>query len=509
MSEKSTKPNFTQRFLDKVERVGNKLPQPVSLFLILIGLVLLASWIVSMMNITVVHPGNGSEVKAVNLLSGEGIRRIFVDMVKTFTDFPPLGLVLVVMLGIGIAERSGFIAAALKAFVKSVPKQLVTFSVVTAGMLSSVAADAGYVVLIPLGAAIFYGMKRHPLAGLAAAFAGVSGGFGANIFLTSLDPLIAAFTEPAARIMDPSYTVDATSNWYIMAASVPVLAIAGTWVTDKIVEPRLGKYVREGDLEDESNELTKLEKKGLLFAILSMVAASIILMFMVIPENGILRDEDGGIQVFLRSIVAIMFFMFLIPGLVYGIVTKSITNDKQMSKMSSEAMASMGGYIVLAFAAAQFVAYFNWSNLGQIVAISGADFLQNIGFTGIPLLIVFIIVSSFINLAIGSASAKWAILAPIFVPMFMLMDPAYSPETIQAAYRIGDSYSNILTPLLPYFPLVIVFAQKYVKDVGIGTLISLMLPFAITFAIVRIPMFIAWIMLNIPLGPGAPTYYLP
>jgi aminobenzoyl-glutamate transport protein len=240
-----------------------------------------------------------------------------------------------------------------------------------------------------------------------------------------------------------------------------------------------------------------------------MVAASIILMFMVIPENGILRDEDGGIQVFLRSIVAIMFFMFLIPGLVYGIVTKSITNDKQMSKMSSEAMASMGGYIVLAFAAAQFVAYFNWSNLGQIVAISGADFLQNIGFTGIPLLIVFIIVSSIINLAIGSASAKWAILAPIFVPMFMLMDPAYSPETIQAAYRIGDSYSNILTPLLPYFPLVIVFAQKYVKDVGIGTLISLMLPFAITFAIVRIPMFIAWIMLNIPLGPGAPTYYIP
>jgi aminobenzoyl-glutamate transport protein len=254
MSEKSTKPNFTQRFLDKVERVGNKLPQPVSLFLILIGLVLVASWIVSMLNVTVVHPGNGSEVKAVNLLSAEGIRRIFVDMVKTFTDFPPLGLVLVVMLGIGIAERSGFIAAALKAFVKSVPKQLVTFSVVTAGMLSSVAADAGYVVLIPLGAAIFYGMKRHPLAGLAAAFAGVSGGFGANIFLTSLDPLIAAFTEPAARIMDPSYTVDATSNWYIMAASVPVLAIAGTWVTDKIVEPRLGKYERDEDIEDESNE---------------------------------------------------------------------------------------------------------------------------------------------------------------------------------------------------------------------------------------------------------------
>jgi len=509
MSEKNTKPSFTQKFLDKVEKVGNKLPQPVSLFLILIALVLVASWLVSALGITVTHPGTGKDIQALNLLSAEGIRRIFVDMVKTFTDFPPLGLVLVVMLGIGVAERSGFIAAALKAFVKSVPRQLVTFSVVTAGMLSSVAADAGYVVLIPLGAAIFYGMKRHPLAGLAAAFAGVSGGFGANIFLTSLDPLIAAFTEPAARIMDENYTVEATSNWYIMAASVPVLAIAGTWVTDKIVEPRLGKFERENEVDEESNELTQIEKKGLIYAVASMLLTTIILLAMVIPENGILRDEDGGIHTFLRSIVAIMLFMFLIPGLVYGLATKTIRSDKDMAKMSNEAMASMGGYIVLAFAAAQFVAYFNWSNLGQIVAISGAEFLQNIGFTGIPLLIVFIIVSSIINLAIGSASAKWAILAPIFVPMFMLMTPAYSPETIQAAYRIGDSYSNILTPLLPYFPLVIVFAQKYVKDIGIGTLISLMLPFAITFAIVRIPMFIGWILLDLPLGPGAPTYYIP
>lgn len=507
--DKKEKKSFVQRMLDRIEVVGNKLPQPVTLFLILIALVLVASWLVSAAGVSVVHPGSGEEISATNLLSKDGLQRIFEEMVTVFTDFPPLGLVLVVMLGIGVAERSGLIAVALKYFVKSVPNGLITFTIVTAGMLSSIAADAGYVVLIPMGAAIFYSMGRHPIAGLAAAFAGVSGGFGANIFLTSLDPLIAAFTQPAAQIIDPDYIVDATSNWYIMAASVPVVGIIGTWVTDKIVEPRLGEYKAEGKLEAESNELTPLEKKGLLWAAVAEFVAIVIMLLMVIPENGILRDDDGGITVFLKSIVAIMLFIFIIPGLIYGFVTKTIKGDKDIAKMSGEAMGSMGGYIVLAFAAAQFVAYFNWSNLGQIVAVSGAGFLQNIGFTGLPLLTVFIIVSSIINLVIGSASAKWAILAPIFVPMFMLMDPAYSPETIQAAYRIGDSYSNILTPLLPYFPLVIVFAQKYVKNIGIGTIISVMLPFAIAFALVRIPMFIAWIMLDLPLGPGAPTYYLP
>ncbi len=504
---KSTKKGIFQKILDRVEIVGNKLPQPVTLFLILAGIVLVASWIFSMLGISAVHPGTGNEIKAVNLLSADGIRRIFVEMVTVFTSFPPLGLVLVVMIGIGVAERTGLIAASLKSFVASVPSKLITFTIVTAGMISSVAADAGYVVLIPLGAALFYGMGRHPIAGLAAAFAGVSGGFGANILLTSLDPLLAGFTTPAAQIIDPDYIVRETSNWYLMAASVPIIGIAGTWVTEKILEPRLGKYEAEDHVEEENNDLTDQERKGLRWAGVSLLISAIIVCFMFIPEWGLLRGDDGSFTPFYISIVPLMLLLFFIPGLVYGMVTKSIKTDKEVAQFTAESMASMGGYIVLAFVAAQFVAFFNWSNLGLIIAVKGADALKAVNFEGIPLIIAFILVSSLINIAIGSASAKWAIMAPVFVPMLMLM--GYSPEMTQAAYRIGDSYTNILTPLLPYFPIIIVFAQKYVKDIGIGTIISSMMPYAIIFAIIRIVMMILWMLFEIPLGPDAPMHYVP
>jgi aminobenzoyl-glutamate transport protein len=497
------------RSLDWVERKGNKLPQPVTLFVILVVLVLAASWVAAALDVSAVHPGTQQEIHAVNLLSADQLQRILTQMVKVFTDFPPLGLVLVVMLGIGVAERAGLITAGLKAFVTILPRRLVTMAIVTAGMLSSVAVDAGYVVLIPLGAVIFYGMGRHPLAGLAAAFAGVSGGFGANISLTSLDPLLAGFTEPAARLIDPEYHVEATANWYLMAASVPVVAIIGTFVTEKLIEPKLGKYTEkaDADVEGEGGMLMPEEKKGLWIAGGIMTLMTVAIGWMFIPQDGILRGPEGELNPFFNSIVALMFIVFLIPGIAYGLVVKTIRSDKDIAKMTGDAMAGLGGYIVLAFAAAQFVAYFNWSHLGTIVAIKGAEVLQAIGFTGIPLIVAFVIVSSLINIAIGSASAKWAIMAPIFVPMLMLT--GYSPELTQAAYRIGDSYTNILTPLLPYFPLVIVFAQKYVKDVGIGTLISMMLPYAVAFALVRIPMLILWILFEIPLGPGAPMTYTP
>jgi aminobenzoyl-glutamate transport protein len=499
--------NFIQRSLDYVERVGNKLPQPVTLFVVLIVIVLFASWFVSLFDVRVVHPGTGKTIESVNLLNKEGLQKIFTQMVKVFTDFPPLGLVLVVMLGIGVAERSGFIAAALKAFVSSVPRQLLTITIVTAGMLSSLAADAGYVVLIPLGAVIFKSVGRHPLAGLAAAFAGVSGGFGANIFLTSLDPLLAGFTETAARLIDPTYVVAPTANWYFMAASVPLIAVVGAFVTEKILEPRLGIYKGSDNDQTELNSITDVERKGLRVALVVALLTIGIICLMFIPTDGILRGPEGSFSPLFTSIVALMLFVFLIPGLVYGWITGSIRSDKEVAKMTSEAMASMGGYIVLAFAAAQFVAYFNWSNLGVIFAITGAGALKSIGFTGIPLLVSFVIVASIINIAIGSASAKWAIMAPIFVPMLMLMN--YSPEMTQAAYRIGDSYTNILTPLLPYFPLVVTFAQKYQKDIGLGTIISVMLPYAVALAIVRIIMLVLWILAGLPPGPDAPVYYTP
>ncbi len=516
--ETKKKSGGMQRILDKIEVAGNKLPQPVTLFAILMGVVLLLSWIFG--GVTVLRPGTGGEtgmpaetIIVENLLTKGGIQRIFTNMVNVFATFPPLGLVLVVMLGIGVAEHTGMIAVALRVFVSKVPKYLITFSIVVAGMISSVAADAGYVVLIPLGGAIFLGMGRHPLAGIAAAFAGVSGGFGANFLPTGLDPMIAAFTEPAANLIDAAYTVNPLSNYYLMAASVPFIGLAGTWITEKVLVPRLGEYKPEGNLEIVSNEVSPRESKALRWSLLSMLVVLGLVALVVVPENGLLRGEldpvsgKSSFQPFYNSLVPIMFIIFFVAGLVFGIVAGTIKTDKDVSNMTAKSMSTMGLYIVIAFVAAQFVAYFNWSNLGSVLAVKGSEGLNAIGFTGIPLLVAFILVSSLVNLIMGSASAKWALLAPIFVPMLMLM--GYSPETTQAAYRIGDSYSNILTPLLPYFPLVIVFAQKYVKNVGIGTLISMMLPYAIAFMIVRIPMFIAWIMLNIPLGIEGPIYYAP
>ena len=499
------------RLLDAVERVGNRLPDPLTLFVLLIGLVLVASWIAARMGAAVAHPQTGEEIAAVDLLSRGSIQRILQEMPQTFMAFPPLGLVLVVMLGIGVAERTGLIAAALRAFLRGVPRSLVTAAVVLASLLSSLAVDAGYVVLIPLGAVIFHSMGRHPIAGLAVAFAGVSGGFSANLLLTSLDPLLAGFTEPAAQIIDPSYTVDPTANWYLMAALVPVLVAAGTFVTDRIIEPRLGEYrgTPEADgTEAEENPLTpEVERKGLIAAGAALLFVILAIVAMAAPSNGILRGENGEIQPFLSSIVALMLFFFLLPGLAVGIATGSIRSDRDAARMTAESMGSMGAYIALAFAMAHFIAFFNWSNLGIILAITGAKGLEAANFTGIPLIVSFVFLAAFVNLFIGSASAKWAVMAPIFVPMLMLL--GYSPELVQAAYRVGDSFTNIITPLLPYFPLIIIFARKYDRSLGIGSIISTMLPYSIAFGVVTTVMLVVWILAGLPLGPGAPLYYHP
>jgi aminobenzoyl-glutamate transport protein len=469
---------------------------------------MIISLISYLFGVSVVHPNTGDEIRAVNLFSGENIQRMFSEMPQTFAEFPPLGLVLVVMLGIGVADRTGLVTTSLKRFVEGTPGSLITAAIVFAGIMSSLAADAGYVVLIPLGAVIFYGIGRHPLAGLAAAFAGVSAGFSANLVLTSLDPLLVGFTGPAANIVDPDYYVNVAANWYIMIALVPVFVITGWYVTEKIIEPRLGKYegTPEGlEEEDENSKITPLVRKGHRWAGLVLLLSLIATAMLVIPENAPLRGEEGELVPFYQSLVAIIFFIFLLPGITYGIVTKQIKSDKDVARMTAESMASMGAYIVLAFVAAHLIAFFNWSNLGLIIAVTGAELLQGIGFGGIPLIVAFIFVSAFINLFIGSASAKWAIMAPVFVPMLMLM--GYSPELTQAAYRIGDSFTNILTPLLPYFPLVIIFAQKYQKDIGLGTLISLMVPFSIAFGIFSTLVLVVWILFGIPLGPDSPLIY--
>ncbi len=510
--------NFLKRSIDTIERVGNRLPDPTTLFVIFIAIVLVISVITSAANVSVTLPAleegqEGERVEAVNLLSSDNIQRILRDMPETFADFPPLGLVLVVMLGIGVADKTGLIGTALRAFVSSVPDWLLSAAVVFAGLMSSLAVDAGYVVLVPLGAVVFYGVGRHPIAGLAAAFAGVSAGFSSNLLLTSLDPLLASFTTPAAQLFDPDYHVDVTANYYMMIVLVPIFTILGAVITEKVVEPRLGNYEPEKGFEVEENKpLSYDEKRGLKWAGISVLFFLVVVAAMVIPTEGILRAEPGtydtmveSIEPFLQSIVALMLFFFFIPGLVYGVVTRQIRDDKHVAKMTSDTMADMGAYIVLAFVAAHFIAFFDWSNLGVILAVSGSDFLQAIGFSGIPLIISFMIISALLNLFIGSASAKWAIMAPVFVPM--LMNMGYSPELTQAVYRVGDSFTNVLTPLLPYFPLIIIFAQKYKKDIGIGTIIATMLPYSIAFGLAGMIVIIIWILFGIPLGPGAPMYY--
>ncbi|MBR7797489.1 AbgT family transporter [Agaribacter marinus] len=498
-----------QRSLDGIEVVGNKLPHPVTLFAILALIVLLLSAALSPLGISVEHPGEeGKMVEIKNLLNAEGIQYIFTSMTDNFIGFAPLGVVLVTMLGIGIAERSGLISALLRGFVLSVPNRFITLGLVFAGIMSSVASDAGYVVLPPLGALLFAAIGRHPLAGLAAAFAGVSGGFSANLFLSGTDALLGELTIAGAAVIDPAYaeSMSIAMNWWFIIVSVFVLTIIGTWVTERVVEPRLGEY--KGEYREKIEKLTSIEKKGLIWSVVSIIIAVILTALLIVPEGAPMRgtgDQPIIDSPFMDSLVPIIAILFFIPGLVYGKVTKAIKNDKDVAGQLSGTMASMGMFIVLAFTAGQFVAYFNESNMGLVLGVYGAEFLQNINLTGIPLVLVFIVLAAFINIFIGSASAKWAMMAPIFVPIMMQL--GYSPELTQMAYRIADSSTNIISPLMTYFAIIIAFAQKYDKKMGIGTLISTMLPYSIFFLIGWTIMLVVWMLLGIELGPGAPILY--
>jgi aminobenzoyl-glutamate transport protein len=459
-----------------------------------------------MLGVSVTHPTTGQPLAVDNLLSASNIRRMLHDMVKNFASFPPLGLVLVTMIGIGVAERSGLVAAALTRLVMAVPSGLLTATLVLAGITANLAADAGYVVLTPLGALLFAAVGRHPLAGLAAVFAGVSGGFSANLIVTSLDPLLGGISTTAAQIIDPSYEVGVAANYYFMFVSTFVLVAAGTWVTHRIVEPRLGPWKPSADAAPtELVGLTAEQKKGLRAALLTLLGFSLLIGAACLPSDGVFRTTQDGFKPLMESLVPLLMLGFLLAGLAYGISAKTIRSDKDVSHMANESMASMGGYIVLAFVAAQFIAYFNWSNIGMVTAITGANVLKSIGLTGLPLIVLFITVSAGLNLLMGSASAKWAIMGPVFVPMLMLL--GYSPELTQTAYRIGDSTTNVITPLMPYFPVVIAFAKKYDKSVGLGTLIATMLPYSIAFFISWILLLLVWMLFGLPLGPDAPLYF--
>lgn len=508
MSKSKNNNGFFQRMLNWTERAGNALPHPATLFALFALAALVLSAVGHSMGWEAVHPGTNEIVKPVNLLSHDGIHRILLEMVDNFTGFAPLGIVMVAMLGIGIAEQSGLINAGIRMLVLNSPRHLLTFVIVFAGIVSNVASDVGYVLLIPLAGVIFMAVGRHPIAGMAAAFAGVSGGFSANLFLGTVDPLLAGLSQEASRILDPLYEVNPTANYYFMVVSTFVIAFTGTFVTERVVEPRLGKY--DGAVEEKNNSfegLSKKERKGLLMAFFTVMAIMTITLIGIIPEDGFFRGSDGGLlsSPLIKGVVAMLFVTAGASGLAYGFTTGAFKNDEDVVNGMASSMKTLATYLVLVFFAAQFVAYFKWSNLGIILAVNGANILMSADIGLIPLMILFILLSAAINMLMGSASAKWAILAPIFIPMFMLM--GYSPELSQVVYRIGDSVTNVISPMMSFFALIIAFVQKYDPKAGIGTIIATMVPYSIAFLIFWILLLVIWLTLGLPLGPDAEIHY--
>jgi aminobenzoyl-glutamate transport protein len=511
MSTDTAPRTAVDRFLSIVERAGNLLPHPATLFFLLTIFVVVASYVAGLFELSVLHPKTGEPVVPVNLLSVDGLQRIMGGLVTNFTSFAPLGTVLVALIGIGVAEHSGFIGACLRIVVLNAPRFLLTPIVVFAGVMSNMASEIGYVLLVPLSGLLYVAAGRHPILGIAAAFAGVSGGYSANLLLGTIDPLLSGLSQEAARIVDPAYSVSPAANLFFMQASTPVITLLGWFVTEKIVARRFpdGQY---GKGDEKIDPLSQAEKRGLIYAGIATVVLTALVLLGTVPQNGALRiagetDLLKALAPFLHGIVALIFVAGALIGIAYGVGAGTIKSDSDVIKGMSKSMETLGSYLVLVFFAAQFVALFNWTQLGLIFAVEGAEFLKALGLPKIPLLLGFILLTATVNLAMGSASAKWALMAPVFIPMFMLL--GYSPEVTQTAYRVGDSVTNIISPMMSYFALIIAFLQRYEPKAGIGTVIATMIPYSIVFLIGWSTLFAIWIFMGWPLGPGAPLTYAP
>ena len=510
----ATDRRMLDRALDWIEVAGNKLPDPAVLFLILMILTWIVSALLAPIEFSEINPRDGQPIRVVNQLTGTALASFMSTMVRTFTGFAPLGVVLVALLGVGVAERTGFINAGLKLMLGFTPKKLLTPMLIFVAIVSHTAADAGYVLVIPLGGVIFYAAGRHPLAGIAAAFAGVSGGFSANFVPSAIDPLLQGFTQAGGQLINPDLQVNPLCNWFFTAASGILVIAIGWYLTDRVVEPRLiaGEEI-DGDPDEmpKMEELSAQDRKGLYAGLGVMVLGLVALYLAAIPEGSPLRSPNGRLDEFtaplMQSIVPLIFLLFLVPGVVHGYVSGSVKSHRDIVDGMSKAMNTMSYYLVMAFFASLFIAAFSQSNVGILVAIKGANFLRALNLPGQMTIIGIIILSGTVNLLVGSASAKWAILSPIFVPM--LMQLGLSPELTQAAYRVGDSTTNIITPLMPYFPLVVVFCQRYVKGTGIGTVVSIMLPYSVVLFISWTLFLVVYWMLGIPLGLQAGYVYPP
>lgn len=502
-----------------IERVGNRLPDPVFLFFYLIGGLVAVSLLAAGLGWSALHPtelgedGRPLVIAAESLFSATNLQRLWVDMPTTFTHFHPLGYVLVVMLGAGVAERTGLFSTAMRAAVRNASTTWLTPVVALVAMMGNLAADAAYVVLIPLAAVIYAAAGRHPIAGIAASFAGVSGGFSANLLPGQLDALLFGITEEAVEAIVPTWDANIAGNWYFIAAMV-VVSIPVIWyVTDRVIEPRLGRYVPEGEHEDDADAdeaLTPAERSGLRRAGLATLAVVGLWAFLTLGPGTPLIDEaaspEARLSPFYRSLVAGFFVLFLAAGWAYGAAVGAVKGHRDVVKMMSGAMGDLAYYLVLAFVAAHFVAMFNWSNLGLISAVHGANAIEQMALPTPVLLMLIVVFTGVTNLFIGSASAKWALLAPVLVPMLMLV--GISPEMTTAAYRVGDGATNIITPLMVYFPLILIFCQRWQKDFGLGSLAALMLPYSFGLLAVGLALVGAWVVLDVPLGPGAGVEYV-
>ncbi|MFJ2091213.1 AbgT family transporter [Streptomyces sp. NPDC087901] len=540
----ATERTRSQRVLDGIERIGNKVPHPAVIFLVLCGLVIVLSAILSALDVSVTYEttvpepivaeetyNGGTNEPSIeyppselyvhdysvktettgieSLLTGDGIRFIFTSAVDNFNNFGVVAVILVAMVGVGLAEEAGLIGALIRKLVKVAPAGALTFIIVLLGIISSVASDAGYLVLIPLGAVAFMSVGRHPLAGLAAAFAGVGATFGVNFLITPTDGIVTEVTNEAIHLVNPDLSIDLTANLYFGIGSSIFLALVITFVSDKIIEPRLGKF--EGTVEQEHTQETdggpEGEARGLRFAALGFFAVALLIVLLTALPNAPLRNPDTGSvfddSPFMDSLIFIIMLLFLVAGLCYGYGARTLRGSAAAMEAITKTFAGLGGLIFLLLIIAQFISYFNYSNMATVAAVKMSDALESSNVGPLWLLVGLIVVTIILDIIIPGVIPKWAIFAPVFVPLFIRLDVA--PQTVLAAYRVGDSPVNVVTPLMVYLPFIVLLVQKYKKEAGMGTVVSLMLPYTLIVAVAWILFFVAWYLLGIPLGPGAPV----
>lgn len=493
-----------------IERVGNKLPHPFWMFVWITLFVVLFSAVAALIEISAVDPGTGEVVRAHNLISGDGLRRLLEEMVTNFAHFAPFGMVLVMLMGVSVAEQSGLLTIILRTVAFAVPRKVVLPVIFVIGACGNIGSDAGVVIVPPIAALIFSKMGLHPIAGLIAGYAGATAGFTANLFIAGTDVLLAGISTQVASQIDPTIEVSATANWYFMIVSTLMLALGGAFVASRFTIPRCAGFAVADDAEqayEEAPRMTPLERKGVRWAGLAALVFILLVAAATVPAGAPLRNQTTGGLVpspFLRGLVPLLFFLFALPGYVYGKVTGSIQKPDDVLTFMEKGMKDLAGYIVLMLVIAQFINLFSWSRLDTILAINGAEFLQATGLTGPLMFILFMILVAVINIFMGSGSAKWAIFAPIFIPMLAQLN--YSPAFIQLMYRVGDSITNCISPLYVYFPLLMGWVRRHDKSLGIGTILSLLVPYAVLLFLLWVVLVFVWYGLELPIGVGEGIY---